>query len=71
MTQQEKIELLEEVFEQDSGTLAPETALDALHWDSMAMLIVIALVKEHFDKPLSGAQIKAFRTVGDILDFME
>ena len=71
MTQQEKIDLLEEAFEQDPGTLATETLLDALHWDSMAMLTVIALVKEHFDKPLSGTQIKAFRTVGDILTFME
>ena len=71
MTQQEKIALLEEAFEQDPGTIVPETALAELHWDSMAMLTVIALVKEHFDKSLSAAQIKAFKTVGDILDFME
>jgi acyl carrier protein len=71
MTQQEKIDLLEEAFEEDPGTLDPETLLDSIHWDSMAMLTVIALVKEHFDKPLSRAQIKAFRTVGDILTFME
>jgi acyl carrier protein len=71
MTKQEKIELLEEVFEQDPGSIAPEMSLDMLHWDSMAMLTVIALVKEHFDKPLSGAQIKEFKTVGDILNFME
>lgn len=70
MTYEEKISLLEEVFEQDPGSLAPASALDTLNWDSMAMLTVIALVKEHFDKKLDGPQIKAFKTVGDILDFM-
>ena len=70
MTYEEKISLLEEVFEQDPGALAPASALDTLNWDSMAMLTVIALVKEHFDKKLDGPQIKAFKTVGDILDFM-
>jgi acyl carrier protein len=70
MTQQEKIEALEELFETDAGTITPETALDTLPWDSMSMLSVIALVNEHFGKRLSGAQIKGFSTVGDILNVM-
>jgi acyl carrier protein len=70
MTQEEKMALLEEVFEQDPGVLTPGMALEELNWDSMAMLTVIALVKEHFDKKLEGPQIKAFKTVGDIIDYM-
>ena len=70
MTLEEKITLLEEVFEQDPGALTPGMELETLNWDSMAMLTVIALVKEHFDKKLDGPQIKAFKKVGDILDFM-
>lgn len=71
MTQQEKIELLEELFEADAGTIAPETALSQLAWDSMAMLSLIALVNEKFGKRLNGASIRAFETVQDILAVME
>jgi acyl carrier protein len=70
MTQQEKIEALEELFEQDSGTITPETMLDKLQWDSMAMLSIIALVNERFGKPLTGSQLKNFKTVQDILAVM-
>ncbi len=70
MTHQEKMTALEELFEVDSGKIVAETALDTLQWDSMSMLSVIALVNEHFGKRVSGAQIKAFKTVGDILDVM-
>ncbi len=71
MTQQEKIEALEELFETDAGVLKPETALDTLQWDSMAMLSLIALVNEQFGKRLIGSQLKAFKTVQDLLAVME
>ncbi len=70
MTQQEKIQLVEELFEADAGTLTPETALDQLAWDSMSMLSLIALVNERFGKRVSGAQIKELKTVGDIMEVM-
>lgn len=70
MTQEEKIALLEEMFEVDSGTLKPERALDTLQWDSMAMLSLIALVSEKFGKRLTGAQLRAFKTVKDVLEVM-
>ena len=60
-----------EVFDCDAGLLKPETELDTLQWDSMAMLSVIAFVKAKFDKKLPGAEIRAFKTVGDILNVME
>ena len=70
MTQEEKIGLLEEMFEAEAGALKPETALDTLQWDSMAMLSLIALVNEKFGKRLSGPQLKALRSVQDVLDVM-
>jgi acyl carrier protein len=70
MTQQEKLDALAEVFEVESAELTPETALDTLTWDSMAMLSVIALANELCGKRMSGNQIKSFKTVGDILDAM-
>jgi acyl carrier protein len=71
MTQQEKMEALTEIFAEDSVTFTAETSLDNLIWDSMAMLSLIALVNERFGKRLSGSQLKAFKTVQDILSVME
>lgn len=71
MTQSEKMETLAEIFAEDAVTFTAETSLDNLIWDSMAMLSLIALVNERFGKRLSGAQLKAFRTVQDILAVME
>lgn len=66
MTEQEKIDRLADVLDQDSGALNAETRLDEIGWDSMGMLSVIALAKTN-GKTITGAQIRAFGTVGDIL----
>ena len=71
MNIEEKIEMLTEVFDCSSGELKPETQLDTLEWDSMAMLSVIALVKAKFDKKLPGSEIRSFKTISDILNVME
>lgn len=71
MTEQKKIEALEEMFEVDAGALTPETALDKLQWDSMAMLSLVALADKQFGKRLSGSQLKASKTIQDLLDVME
>lgn len=71
MNTEEKIEILTEVFDCSSDELKPETQLDTLEWDSMAMLSVIALVKAKFNRKLPGAEIRAFKTVQDILNVME
>lgn len=66
MTEQEKIDRLADVLDQDSGSLKADTPLDTIGWDSMGMLSVIALAKTN-GKTVSGVQIRAFKTVGDIL----
>lgn len=71
MEQDEKLEALAEIFDCDAGELKPETQLDTLEWDSMAMLSVIAMVKARFDKKLPGAEIRSFKTIQDILNVME
>lgn len=71
MTTQDKIKLLEDAFELDENTLKEETLLtDIAEYDSMAKLTLIVLFDDEFNKKLSGEQIKAFKTVKDILDFM-
>lgn len=71
MTNEEKISLLEEMFDVDKGAIQLNMALDTLPWDSMAMLSLIALVNERFGKKLAGAQIRSMKTVADIVAVME
>lgn len=71
MTQEEKIALLEDMLELDGGTLKPEMELSSIdEYDSMAKLSLIVLMDDEFGKKLTGEQIREFKTVQDILDFM-
>lgn len=72
MELKEKLALLEEILDMDEGTLAPETTLDDLEeWDSIAALSLIVMLDEQFEKTISGNEIKALDTVGDILNYMQ
>ena len=71
MTTEEKIAMLEDMLELDGGTLTPETVLaDIEEYDSMAKLSLIVLMDDEFSKKLTGEQIREFKTVKDVLDFM-
>ena len=68
----EKLALIEEALDTQEGALAPETVLDEVEsWDSIAALSLIAMMDDNFGKTLSGSEIKALKTVGDILAHME
>lgn len=71
MTEQEKLNLLEEIMEADSGTLRPDSALrDLPDWDSMAALSFVAMLKEQFGKTVGGQQLRSFTTVRQLIDLM-
>lgn len=71
MTTQEKIALIEDVLELP-GKLTPDTVLaDLPEYDSMAKLSVIVMFDDELGKKLTGEQIRAFKTVGDVLAAME
>ena len=71
MTQEEKIALLEDMLELDGGSLKPETELSSIdEYESMAKLSLIVLMDDECGKKLTGEQIREFKTVQDILDFM-
>ena len=72
MTIEEKIRLIEETLELDENSLTESTLLaDIENYDSMTKLTLIVLCDDEFNKKLSGKQINAFKTVKDILDFMD
>ena len=59
MTNEKKIELLEDMLDLESGTLKPDTALkDLEEWDSIALISFIALVDDEFDRVVKGTVIK-------------
>lgn len=71
MTEQEKLALLEDMFELEEGELSSTTELDDLEeWDSMSKLSLIVLMNDECGKKLSSEEIKEFKTIGDILNFM-
>lgn len=67
-----KLALIEEALDVEEGSLTPETPLDDVEeWDSIAMLSLIAMLDDEFGKTISGKELKALKTVADILAHME
>ena len=66
MDLQEQLDRIADMLDQDPGTLAADTPLEDIGWDSMGMLGAIAIAKSN-GKTITGDQVRAFTTVGDIL----
>jgi len=72
MTNKEKIRLIEETLELEENTLTENTMLSEIeNFDSMTKLTLIVLCDDEFDKKLTGEKINEFKTLKDILDFMD
>ncbi len=70
MDNNKKMELLTDLFEMEELTVETELA-ELENWDSMMKLSLIVMMDDELGKTLSGEQISAFKTVQDILDFMD
>jgi len=67
----EKINKIEEMLEIDENTLTPETELNSLdEWDSIAILSAIVMFDEEFGKTVKGTDLKACKTVSDLINLM-
>lgn len=72
MDNAKKIELLEEMLDVESGTLKPEMVLEEIdEWDSLAKISLIVLMDEECSKKLTSTEIKQFKTIQDIMNFMD
>ena len=72
MSENEKIALLEETFDVEEGTLSADMQLDDIEeYDTMTKLSLIVMIEDEFGKKLTGAEIKEFKTIQDILNIME
>jgi acyl carrier protein len=71
MENTEKIKLLEELLELDNNSLSVEKELSSIdEWDSVAILSLIVLLEDEFNKSVKGTAIKKCKTIGDILELM-
>ncbi len=72
MSEQERIELLEEIMDLDEGTLKIDDELaNYEEWDSLTALTFISEMDERFGKKVTGEEIKAFVTVADAIAVMQ
>ena len=68
MSNEEKMEYIAECVEMDVEELAPETNLaDLENWDSVAVLSVISIINEKFERYPDAREIMGYKTVGDLM----
>ena len=67
MKKQEFLNLLEDLFEFDHGTLTETDQLDQIpEWNSLAALGFIALMDEHFNVIVAPKDLAACKTIGNL-----
>ena len=72
MELQEILEVLEEVMDIEEGVLTPESELAEVdEWDSLSKLALMAAVKKRVNRRLSTEEILNFKTVQDIIDYLQ
>lgn len=71
MTQEEKLELLEEVLDMDKEDIDVTMNLEEMdEWDSLSKLGLMAEVKTRLSKRLTVEEVQKFKTVQDIIDYL-
>lgn len=71
MSEKEKLLLLEEIMDVEDS-LKPDMVLEDIEeWDSISALALIAKTRELYGDNLTIQDIKAFKTVKDICDYLK
>ena len=71
MTEQEKLMEIADILDMDSEDLASDTVLEELEtWDSVAVLSFISVMNDRFNKFPNAREIRAYKTVGDLMASM-
>ena len=67
-----KLELLEEIMELEEGELSLDMKLEDLEeWDSLTKLALMAAIRKLMGKTISVDELKAFKTVQDVCEYLE
>lgn len=69
MSNEEKMEYIAESVEMEVEELTEDTVLNDLeNWDSVAVLSIIAVINEKFDRYPKAEEILTYKTVGDLMN---
>lgn len=72
MQLEKKKELLADILEVDVEEVLEDKLLqDYETWDSVAVLSVIAIINEEFNRFPMADEIRAYKTVGDLMSALE
>ena len=72
MTEKERLEAVADILEMTSDELSREMLLEDIDtWDSIAVLSVISIINEKYDRYPMAKEIRANETVGDLIDFLQ
>ena len=69
---EEKLTLIADALDAEKELITPEKTLEELEeWDSMGVIAVISMLDKKYNVQLKADQIKALKTVNDILEYMQ
>lgn len=69
---EEKLALIADALDAEKELITPEKPLEELEeWDSMGVIAVISMLDKKYNVQLKADQIKAIKTVNDILEYMQ
>ncbi|NCC58793.1 MAG: acyl carrier protein [Synergistales bacterium] len=69
---EEKLTLIADALDAEKELITPEKTLEELEeWDSMGVIAVISMLDKKYNVQLKADQIKAIKTVNDILEYMQ
>lgn len=71
MTNEEKLRIIEDSMELAEGTVKEDDLLEKYsEWDSLAALTFVALVQKKLKKAISEKDLRATRTIRDVMNLM-
>ncbi|MBE6096538.1 MAG: acyl carrier protein [Schwartzia succinivorans] len=71
MTDEKKLEMIADVLEVETDEITKNTVLaDVETWDSVAILSFISIMNDEFNKFPNANEIRAYATVGDLMNAM-
>lgn len=72
MTNEEKLNEIADILEMEVEEISSDMVLmDIETWDSIAVLSFIAVMNDKFNKFPMADQIRAYKTIGDLMSAME
>lgn len=72
MTEKERIEIIADILEMTADELSKDMVLEDIDtWDSIAVLSVISVMNEKYNRYPMAKEIQKNKTVGDLIEFLQ